>query len=1176
MKKIRIAVASALFLVVSACGGGGGGKSPAPVKTDLNVVDEIPPTPASNEPVSVKILLIDSSGNLVTGAGQLRIANDANKLFTTTNFPISAGSVQLSPDKPLADTDNNGLPDSAALFSVVVSDVDGFISSSAQVVLDRFGSQDVTVRLIPVAGSEGFSIAQQIVQPKTAELVQLDFSDDVGEQAVQISLGGLVVVKTNTPTNSLGIDSTVDGAVYIPKSVKAYDASGTVLPTESIKITVSAIRPENLASTGAITLSGVVSVSNPSAVENNAALGNVTKGAKKVRLVNLGTTQVTVSSGQSQVSHLSPSTPAIIEVEILPGALNPVTLQPINAGDKIPLWSRDDVQDTWRFEGVYPAFASNNGRLLVRAPITHFSYFSLAFAEVADGCSGTLYIRDDQGAPFAGNGVIRLESERFSLEDVYRGSSDGIVSFTDLPQAPTTLSFESTDTNGVSFVANKSTVVFAGAGSIASGIAKNVDLCKSQGTTLTARSENTDPVVIIAYKPYLRAEGRVYLNSIMEGDIPGDAERSQSQLHIPITLLNPPTNDVVLNYSFESGPGLAEVGVDFNDLNSGTVTLNAATRNTEIVLKSLPDTDIESRYKSLRMSIQKPSNAELSRGTDTVVVYSAIYDDDQPGFSNVSATPSVTEGDSITISASIDREAAGPVSLYYVLSGLADGAIPPAYLLTDIEPANPLEPNYSVNLNSGLVTLRGTITIPSGQTSAAVTIPVTVDGEAELSENLKVQIVHSIGAYMPPENQQSFNVRLIDADYISDTASSYNLVKKVVNETVELPGMIKEGQTVSLSIRLNGVAANDLSFDLNLGSAGQGPERDIWFYQSGNTLQKLQKGNTVSIVVPAGQSGAHLTMLSTRDYGVFGDAISAQLLITPPAGLGSSSTAQYILRDIDNTEIQWYILSNLESATEGLDSEFDLSLKYFSNDPTARLNLSALRIDEDHSFPAMQASDYSIADTGPYNFTGEEGSHPIKVTIVDDQLSETSEIIDLYLSGSGDSDRRSASNIHVLPSEEVNLRLVLLDNDKAVLSNIDKRYRLETNSRFKGKVSVSLETAIAFPQAVDAIISLVDAADTGIALTQATLKIPAKSKKVSLPITFDGIDPAALGIPAEGGSVTKILTVNLKLAQASIESLAVNKVEWAIAKADAYITLELTYSPEKSGPPTTGGVGSGF
>lgn len=1173
MNNTQVAIVTSLVFAVSACGGGGS-KSPAPVKTELNVVDEIPSTPLSNEQPRINVSLVDSAGNPVTGTGQLRIVNDSSGLFSATSFPISAGSVQLTPDTALIDNDNNGVPDSAALFTVVVSDVEGFISSSTQVTLDSFGSQDVSVRLIPVAGIDGLSVAQETVQTETAEVVHLELPGSTNDQNVRLSLGGVIAVQTVNELNASGADDTLEGAVYIPKSIKAYDAAGTELPTESIKISVSAIRPENLAATGAITLSGVVSVSNPAALKNKASLGNVPDGAKKVRLVNLGTTQVTVSSDGSQVANLSPSTPAIIEIEVLPGAINPVTLEPIKIGDEIPLWSRDDALDSWRFEGFYAAQASNSGRLIVRAPILHFSYFSLAFAEVADGCSGTLYIRDDQGEPFAGNGVIHIESERFSLEDVYRGSTDGIISFTDLPAAPTSISFESTDTNGASFVANKSTVAFAEGGSIVAGIAKNIDLCKSQGTTLTARASNTDPVVVVAYKPYLHSAGRVYLNSIREGNIPADAENRQSQLRIPVTLLNPPENDVVLNYSFESGAGLAEAGVDFNDLNTGSVTLSSAARTAEIVLKSIPDTEVESHYKSLRLSIQKPSNAELSRGTESVTVYSAVYDDDRPEFSSVSVTPSVKEGNEVTISASIDRVAVGSVALSYVVSGMANGMVPAAYIYEDVDSQGTPVGGFLANQYTGVVSFRGVITIPEGQTSAAVTIPVAADGEEEPTENLNVKIERSYGAYMPSENQRSFNVELLDADELSATPTNYTLAEKAFKEPFVAPAAVNEGNGVSLSIRLNGVADTDLSFDLALGAAGSANTRDTWFYQAANSPQRIQKSSTISVTIPAGQSGAHVTMFTARDYGVYGNANSAQLTVTPPTGLGNGQAVQYAIRDIDDTEIDWYISSANESPTEGLNSEVNLHLYYYSNDPTAQLDLGALRIDDEHIFPATREVDYNITDSGPYSFAGESGSKSIKVSIVDDQISETSEIIDLYLSGTATSSRRSADDINVYPRDGINLRLFLLDNDKAVLSNKDKSFDLETNTRFKGEVSISLTTPIAFPQAVDTILTLVDAADTGITLAQTTLSIPANSKTASLPISFEDIDPAVLGIPAEGGSVTKKLTVNLKLAPASIESLAENKVEWAIAKADAFISLNFTYSPEKSGPPATGGVGS--
>lgn len=1167
MKKRALLAATGLSGLLIACGGGSGGSSDA-AKTALNTVDEVPQETLANEPHSVGVTLYDDSGALLTKSGEISVVSDPYNLFAEKTFGFSAGSAVLSATRQLSDQDNDGFPDQFAEITLLVSGVDGFLSSGSKVLLDRFGRTDVELTLLPLEGVDGVTTVEKNIEAGVSELVNVDVADTDSELVQQISLSGVIAVKT-VSGNSLDDGDDVEGAVYLSDSIKAYNAQGTPLPADSLKVSVAAIRPDKLSLTGAISLSGVVSVSNPAALEGNSALGNVPKGAKKIRLNSLGTTQVVATSNGEKVTNLSPSTPALIEVEILPGALNPTTLQPIAVGERIPLWSRDDTRDTWQYEGLYPVQAGTSGRLIVRAPITHFSYFSLGFAEVADGCSGTLYIRDDAGKPFSGEGTIRLESERFSLEDVYRGSQDGVISFTELPAVPATISFDSDSNDSIAFVPENTTLQFAAGGGVSAGLAHNVDLCASQGATLTARMNSDTPVVVLGYEPYYRAGDSVYLRSMREGDSPADAEKPRSQLRIPVKVINPPANDVVLHYSFETGAGFAEAGVDFIDSLGSSLTLSAGQRSGEIILKSVPDTDIENRYKPLRMTILKPSNAALSRGSSSVTLHSALYDDDQPAVSAVNVPAMVSEGDPLTIGVALDRSPASPVALAYRIVGREAAAYAPTDLATGDGAS------YRYDRVSRKVGLYGTVYVPAGQTTATVSIPVAMDGEAEGVETWDVEVLSVAGAYVPDEAQRKQTFYVNDRDNIETPATEFVVREVVLNGDFVANNVLREGEILAITVQMNGVASEDRTFALSLGGAPSAQHRDTWLYSAGNEPLQLIHGSSADIVIPAGQNSAHVTMLSHRDFGVYGDGASALVTVTPPADMGASVSRRYVLKDIDDTHVDWFISSAEDTRTEGLDAAFDIELSYFSNDPTARLDLSAFRIESDHEFPAQNESDYLLSAMGPFSFSGEEGRQSVEISIVDDQVSETSEIIDIYVNGAAESERRGAGRVHLSPSAESNLRLFILDNDKAVLSNLDKFYRLETNSRFSGEIGVQVTTAKAFPQAVDVLLSLVDADDTGIALAETRLRLEAGAKSASLPITFDDISPSALGIESDGGTTIKKLRVNVKLAETSKQALAQSKVEWGIAKADALITLEFVYSPDKSGPPATGGAGSG-
>jgi hypothetical protein len=99
-----------------------------------------------------------------------------------------------------------------------------------------------------------------------------------------------------------------------------------------------------------------------------------------VQFYSSGLIQIEMKAGEKIVKGFSK--PISAEMELKANQENPLTGEPIVAGDSIPLWSRDDISGVWNNEG-FAKVVSENGKLTAKFEMLHLSSWNLDHFERA-------------------------------------------------------------------------------------------------------------------------------------------------------------------------------------------------------------------------------------------------------------------------------------------------------------------------------------------------------------------------------------------------------------------------------------------------------------------------------------------------------------------------------------------------------------------------------------------------------------------------------------------------------------------------------------------------------------------------------------------------------------------------------------------------------------------------
>lgn len=380
----RISLAAALGLIFAACDFSG----LSSLEDDLEISLDIPGVNST-----VALQLVDQRTGLpIQGNASVEVGGrDGGLLFDPLLFePVE--STSTSSGLVVLGLNDSRTPSGAqpVVFDVFVSSP-GFVETTSTVVLDRTGLQSGEVALVNVSDPP----------PGVMSVMATGTAAPDGRLLAPIS-----ATTPKEPTTGAAASLQIAGGTVL-STAQGQPLSGT------ISASVAYFNDASLTSLSAFP-GGLSSVE--------------IQGGSSGSFITGGFVSISVEDGQGRrASNLSQA--ADVALAIAPGTINPLTRQPVRAGDELPIWSLEPRSGEWRSEGVRiaqstTAALAEGGHLpqellgtglVTRFSTDHLSYFNIDWF-TTDNCGfadGTRFQLD------------RAPSEPLRLEIFQRGFWSG-------------------------------------------------------------------------------------------------------------------------------------------------------------------------------------------------------------------------------------------------------------------------------------------------------------------------------------------------------------------------------------------------------------------------------------------------------------------------------------------------------------------------------------------------------------------------------------------------------------------------------------------------------------------------------------------------------------------------------------------------------------------------------
>ncbi|MEU4157474.1 Calx-beta domain-containing protein [Actinoplanes sp. NPDC026670] len=270
------------------------------------------------------------------------------------------------------------------------------------------------------------------------------------------------------------------------------------------------------------------------------------------------------------------------------------------------------------------------------------------------------------------------------------------------------------------------------------------------------------------------------------------------------------STEKLVTVDYHTAGGTATAGADFTSTSGTLVFTPPATKQT-IDVPALADTDVEND-ETLTVNLANPSNAEIGGAPAVVTIRGAAA-----AAFHVTPDVTVTEGDvtAAEFTVTLDGPAAGPVDFTV---GVTDGT-------ARYDAAGPGGRDYGTPMP--------TLTIPQGQTSATLRVPIVDDEVFERREVATVQVGLAPGETDAAGTTQHSTLTVVDDETIPALAL--------------LPAKATEGSAVDVTAIPSGVAQDPigylLSFNGDTAPGADSAEVDDYAYSS------------VAVDLPAGSTG---------------------------------------------------------------------------------------------------------------------------------------------------------------------------------------------------------------------------------------------------------------------------------------------------------------------------------
>ncbi len=285
-----------------------------------------------------------ASGNQVDQQVTVNFSGaNANKVISSSNQPITSlttntGNIVFS----LKDEIVPNLENPVSLVLLFTSN--GYINSSKQITIFKTGGSSYDMFLTNVNNTP---------QGVVTNLVR------------EGSTGSSGLTAPITISSGLEPNSNSGASISVPAGTQLLDVNGNVL-TGNVETRVTYFNPLDQSSLNSFPGGFEVSVQNETGQQQD------------VQFITAGFVSIDMTVNGTSVEGFSQS--ATITFDIPDEVVNPETGQNVKAGDVIPLWSYDEDNGEWKWEGNYtvPARSARTGKMQIKKEnVTHLSYWNL-------------------------------------------------------------------------------------------------------------------------------------------------------------------------------------------------------------------------------------------------------------------------------------------------------------------------------------------------------------------------------------------------------------------------------------------------------------------------------------------------------------------------------------------------------------------------------------------------------------------------------------------------------------------------------------------------------------------------------------------------------------------------------------------------------------------------------
>lgn len=305
---------------------------------------------------------------------------DKDKIISDVNVPItqintSNGFAYFAIKDNVEPTINNPVE------FIVVVEGQSFISTSQRIIITKKGSNAFVVNLLRLSGQLPAGITTQTQ-----------------------NFGNVATSSGTTATIVGSSGGTISSRITVPAGTVLKDANGNAL-SGAVSTEITYFDPSNRS---AIT-------SFPGGFTVNA------QGSGNGGFVSAAFSSINMRVGDRQVESFSQ--PVSVQMGINPNVVNPTTGTTVRPGDVIPLWSYNESNGTWKFEGNYTVNSKvgqgGTQELFVeKNDVTHLSWYNLDWFynscnisstfNIVGGCWQNLfwYLEYQNGQGYIGSGWV--------------------------------------------------------------------------------------------------------------------------------------------------------------------------------------------------------------------------------------------------------------------------------------------------------------------------------------------------------------------------------------------------------------------------------------------------------------------------------------------------------------------------------------------------------------------------------------------------------------------------------------------------------------------------------------------------------------------------------------------------------------------------------------------------